>query len=207
MKLKIIKNKKAAIELSIGTIVVIVLAMTMLILGLVLVRSIFTGATDSVDILNEQVKGEITNLFTEEKADIGIKAGSSRLVNVKEGSGKFGVAFGARNPAGDAFDNTATSVIQYEVELSEQGSTCNLNTAKNWFTDPRIEQTGSKYKSSKINFLDGQGDSAYAIIFFDVPDGTSKCSLKVKVATYHRGGGPITTASFTIDVISGGIFS
>ena len=36
-------NKKAAIEMSIGTIVTIVLAMSMLILGMVLVKNIFSG--------------------------------------------------------------------------------------------------------------------------------------------------------------------
>jgi len=35
-------NKKAAIELSIGTIVIVVLVMSMLILGMVLVRNIFS---------------------------------------------------------------------------------------------------------------------------------------------------------------------
>ena len=60
------KNKKAAIELSIGTVVIIVLAMTMLIMGVVLVRNIFSGATSSVDTLNDKVKGEITSLFSEE---------------------------------------------------------------------------------------------------------------------------------------------
>ena len=34
-------EKKGAIELSIGTVVIIVLAMTMLVLGIVLVRNIF----------------------------------------------------------------------------------------------------------------------------------------------------------------------
>ena len=65
MKLTKIKNKKAAIELSIGTVVIIVLAMSMLILGLVLIRNIFTGATESVDQINDNVRSEIIKLFQE----------------------------------------------------------------------------------------------------------------------------------------------
>ena len=49
------KNRDGALELSIGTIVVIVIGMSMLVLGLVLVRTIFTGSTESVKVLNEGV--------------------------------------------------------------------------------------------------------------------------------------------------------
>ena len=51
-KLNLMRKKKAAIELSVGTIVVIVLAMSMLILGLVLIRNIFKGSIDNFDALN-----------------------------------------------------------------------------------------------------------------------------------------------------------
>ena len=44
-------QKRGAMELSIGTIVIIVLAMSMLILGLVLIRTIFTGAKYNIDTI------------------------------------------------------------------------------------------------------------------------------------------------------------
>ncbi len=56
-------NRKAAVELSVSTIVIIVLAMTMLILGLVLVRSIMCGAIGLTGDVNSKVRGEITKLF------------------------------------------------------------------------------------------------------------------------------------------------
>jgi len=56
-------NKKAAMELSIGTIVVIVIAITMLILGIVFVRSVMCGALGLTGDLNSRVKGEINDLF------------------------------------------------------------------------------------------------------------------------------------------------
>ena len=58
------KNKKGAIELSIGTIVIVVLAMSMLILGLMLVRSIFSGSTDAVESINKAVVDQINQIFT-----------------------------------------------------------------------------------------------------------------------------------------------
>ncbi|MBI2449596.1 hypothetical protein HYV49_04845 [Candidatus Pacearchaeota archaeon] len=56
-------QKRGAIELSIGTIVVIVLAMSMLILGIVLVRSILCGAINLTGDVNTNVKKELQNLF------------------------------------------------------------------------------------------------------------------------------------------------
>ena len=56
-------RKKGAMELSIGTIVVIVIAITMLILGIVFVRSVMCGALGLTGDLNNRVKGEINDLF------------------------------------------------------------------------------------------------------------------------------------------------
>ena len=83
--MSLIRNKDGALELSIGTIVVIVIGMSMLILGLVLVRTIFTGSTEAVDVLNEKVQGEIVSLFAAEGSDVVIKLGSDRVVKVKKG--------------------------------------------------------------------------------------------------------------------------
>ncbi len=56
-------RKKGALELSVGTIVVIVLAVTMLILGMVLVRSIMCSAVGLTGEINTKIKGEINKLF------------------------------------------------------------------------------------------------------------------------------------------------
>ncbi len=56
-------NKKGAIELSIGTIVIIVLSLTMLILGMVLVRSIMCGAIGLTTETNTKAKAEINKVF------------------------------------------------------------------------------------------------------------------------------------------------
>src|SRR3989344_8659617 len=111
-------NKKAAIELSIGTVVIIVLAMSMLILGLVLVRNIFTGAIDSVNDLDGKVKGEISNLFTEEGSKIAIRLGSDKTANIKAGKGPQGIGFGAKSPDGDALKGRGD--LKYRLELESK---------------------------------------------------------------------------------------
>lgn len=49
--------------MSMSTVVVIVIAMAFLILGLVLVRNIFTGATGATDLINDNVRAQIEELF------------------------------------------------------------------------------------------------------------------------------------------------
>lgn len=67
---KLSHKKKGAIELSIGTIVVIVLAMSMLILGIVLVRNIMCGSINLVTITEGKVKGEIEKLFQSNQGEV-----------------------------------------------------------------------------------------------------------------------------------------
>ncbi|PIN92202.1 hypothetical protein CO154_01820 [Candidatus Pacearchaeota archaeon CG_4_9_14_3_um_filter_31_7] len=60
-----LSRKKAAFEMSITTIVILVIAMTMLILGIVLIRSIMCGAMGLTQDINEKVRGQINKFFTE----------------------------------------------------------------------------------------------------------------------------------------------
>jgi hypothetical protein len=69
--MKLFRNKKGAIELSIGTIVIIVIAMSMLILGIVLVRQVMCAGINLTDKVTTETESEITNLFG--TSEFGIK--------------------------------------------------------------------------------------------------------------------------------------
>lgn len=90
-------NKKGALELSVGTIVIIVIAMAMLILGLVFVRTIFSGATDSVDVINDNVRAEIDKLFSDNDKKVVVNLPDGQ-VDIKKGN-SFGIVFAVRNTA------------------------------------------------------------------------------------------------------------
>jgi len=102
-------NKKGAIELSMTTVVVIVLAMTMLILGLTLVRTIFTSATNAVKLTDAQVQDQIKKLFVNEEQRSAIYL-TEQKADVKQGE-SFSIAFGIRNLGNDgAFTYTTKPV-------------------------------------------------------------------------------------------------
>ncbi len=79
------RRKKGALELSIGTIVVIVIAITMLILGIVFVRSVMCGAMGLTGELNSKVKGEINKLFGSTGGEVQCLGQSSEPVKIIPG--------------------------------------------------------------------------------------------------------------------------
>jgi len=78
-------NKKAALELSVGTIVIIVIAITMLILGIVFVRSVMCGAIGLTGDMNNRVKGEINKLFGSTGGEVQCLGLSSEPVKIIPG--------------------------------------------------------------------------------------------------------------------------
>ena len=193
-----IKNKKAAIELSIGTIVIIVLAMSMLILGLVLVKNIFSGATDSVDELNDKVQSEIIKLFTEEVADVIVKLGSDNTARIKSGTGSFDVAIGARTLDGSRTDRDR---LKYKLTLDQKGDCIqklNLRATEDLFLTVLNTQN---------SFDKFSGSQAFALIELNIPKGTTVCSQKVFIdVTDTQTNSNVGGSFFKIDIIKSGFF-
>lgn len=118
-------SKRGAIELSMTTVVIIVLAMTMLILGLTLIRTIFTGAKYNVENINEKVKGEINKLFVEEEQRSAVYL-PSNTAKVKQGE-SFGVAFAIKNVG-------AQGSFSYNAKLIQKN--CLRDDPMKWFVLP-----------------------------------------------------------------------
>lgn len=173
-------NKKGAIELSIGTVVIIVLAMTMLILGLVLVRNIFTGATENVDTLNDKVKGEIVNLFSDSGSSIAVKLGGDRTAKIKAGT-DLGIGLGAQPKQGGLAKD-----LKYQLTISSttppSPTECITKLGGQQGFISLFEQPS--LFSSQTLFDEWEGSSAFSIIRINVPDGTPICSQKVQVDVY-----------------------
>ncbi len=188
--------------------------MSMLILGLVLVRNIFTGSISSVDDLNDKVKSEITNLFAEENAKVAIRLGSDRTAKIKANGEPFRIAFGAQSPDGGAI--TKNSDLKYRIELqSKQEGPGNcvdklgVSGATKLFQGVAFDGTG---KTGDISFDEFSGANAFTRISLSIPEGTLLCTQKVFITVYDRRSGSSSTSafggtSFIFDVEEKGIFS
>lgn len=108
-------NRKAAIELSISTIVIIVLAMSMLILGLVLIRTIFTGTTESVKAIDTGVKNEINKLFNEDTNRRLVLYPDSNIIKLRQGESGDGFALSIKNVEQGAGSHVFTYNIIYDT--------------------------------------------------------------------------------------------
>lgn len=106
------RSKRAAMEMSVGTIVTIVLLMSVLVLGIFLVQKVFSSGTNAIDSIDGQVQSEINKLFAEEGKKLVVYP-SSREITLKQGkSGGFG--FSVRNTNQGGEEKTYTYTISVD---------------------------------------------------------------------------------------------
>lgn len=180
-------NKKGALELSIGTIVILVLAMSMLILGLILIRTIFTGAKYNVETMNKKVEAEINKLFVEDQRAVLYLP--NRIAEISQGS-DFGLGFGIQN-------NIATQKFRWQVSIADDNirKKCGVSEreAESWIT------TGG---TGSVEIASGQKYSD--IIRFNIPEAAvsdiSTCIIRYKLEIKKEDGTPFTTEPFDLDI-------
>lgn len=195
------KQKRGAFEMSITTVVILVIAMAMLILGLVLVRNVFKGATTSVDTINEKVRNQIINLFNEEDANVVVKLGGDKVAKIPIGTDSFGIGIGARTLDGSS---TTRERLQYKLSLQSNDDCIKklgAATVKSLFLTP-VEKWN--------NFDEYTADSSFARIVIKVPQGTVTCTQKVyidvKDTKAPKANANIGGTFFQIDIVKKGIF-
>ena len=181
------KNKKAAFEMSITTLVIIVIAVVMLILGLVFVRQIFGTATDSISVIDEQVKNQLKTMFGQEQSYVVIY---NVETSIKPDTESFRIPLAARTQTG----NTVTQDnLQYKISIV--GGDC-LNP-EGWFVYP---QPGTWNNFDSFEF-----DTGYVDLILSVPKGTALCTSVMKMAV-KDGTGEFASKTFTVKIVRGGLF-
>lgn len=169
------KNKKAQMEMSVGTIVTIVLLVTLLILGVVLIKNIFSSAKGVVDLTNEQLRSEINKLFSED-SKISIYPGT-KMVDIKQES-MDGVGIGIKNLVTGTPEGTEFSYKAY-VSDPDLDSKCGVSesTIEKWITVGREAE----------NIPLAPGDSVVRKILFNIPAGAPLCTIHFEVDVTANG--------------------
>ena len=168
MPLFFMRGKSGAIELSIGTIVIIVLAMSMLILGMVLVRNIFSGSSENILQMNDKVKGEINKLFVEDKRTVVYLP--NQIAKIDQNN-DWGVAFGIKN-----LERGSAEVgrFSYDVTVSDPDvrQKCGLGERdiEGWITTGR---------SDSMDIAPGQ--NYYGIVRFLIPANAPLCTVRFHI--------------------------
>jgi len=164
--------------------------MSMLILGLVLVKNIFGGVTDNVNEVNSKVKTEIGNLFSDSrKVVISLSNG---IAKIKQGD-QWGIAFGIKN-------NLNGQIFSWTVSLDDSTITqkcggLTATKASKWIISGG---TGS----ADI----GSGQEEFGLIRVLIPEGSvsdiSNCLVRFKLAVKKADGSAYQTALFDVQVVS-----
>ena len=179
------KTKKAAMEMSVGTIVTIVLLMSVLILGIFLVQKIFSSSADAIDSIDNEVQNQITQLFSEEGKKIAVYP-TSRKVTVKKKDDLKGFAFSVKNLDVESAEFTYNV---YAKDVSKCGST---------FTEERADNYLINYQGS---FELGPGDEMVEqeIVVFDLDELAPPCTI-VYYLEVHQGETPYAGLSIFVTI-------
>lgn len=180
--------KKGAIEMSIGTIVIIVLAMSMLILGMVLVKNIFTGASENVLQMNDKVKDQINKLFVEDKRTVVYLPNQIAKIGQNE---DWGIAFGIKNLARGTAE---VGRFHYEVTVSDPDVRTKCGVGER-----DIESWIKTGRADDMTITPGQ--SYFGIVRFLIPENAPLCTVRFHVDV-TMDNQPYATDFFDVEVLA-----
>ena len=182
------KNRRGAMEMSVGTIVTIVLLVAVLVLGLVLVRTIFTGAVDVTKLTNAQLQTEVNKLFTADQKMVILP--QTDIIQMSRGKAS-GIGIGVRNLLQGNVGTNPT--FDYNVTVSDPQiqKDCGISqeTAQNWI------QGGS---GVNVPMPTGQ-DTQVEKTLFNIPSSAPLCNIKIQVEIIVNGAN-YATSSFFISI-------
>lgn len=178
-------KKKAAMELTMGTMVTIVLLVMVLILGGYFVNKIFFSATGSIDEIDAQVKNEINKLFSEDESRKIVFYPSSRRIELQKGVQGRGFGFSIRNIGEEA------GIFTYSIQAQETSCPNSLSaTAADSFI--ALGKVGS------IQIPAGSIMENPRLVTFKVPETAPPCSIKYSLTMEKDG--QLYGASLDFDV-------
>ncbi len=176
---------KAAMEMSVGTIVTIVLLMSVLVLGIFLVQKIFKTGTTAIDSVDTKIQSEIDNLFATDEGAKFSAIPKERIVTIKKGdSGGFG--FSVTNKLQD------TATFAYEVSLDSVASNCQM-------TETQAENLIVLGKQGERTLGSGQSFDDAVFVRFSIPETAPLCLIDYFVDV-TADGEPYTGFAKTIEI-------
>lgn len=156
-------SKRAAIEMSMTTIVTIVLVVVTLVLALVLIRTIFTSSTSAVEQIDTAIQDQINKLFASEGTSLAVYP-AARQITLKKGDVPKGFAFSVKN------NDVESATFSYNIvatDVTSCGSTFTAERANAFL----LGGTGS-FSLGAGNKLD-----LPILVKFSIPESSPPCTI------------------------------
>lgn len=178
------QNKRAAMEMSVGTIVTIVLLMSVLVLGLFFVQDIFSKGQGALDMTDQELQEQLNDLFDSDKGARVLIYPKSKQIEIRSGE-QDAIGIGVRNLATVESDTS----FEFEVEPYDVSNDCSLTTNDlfDWFylnEAGTIDVPIGEVKSTKTHFR--------------IPENTPLCTGMFKVRVYNSDGNLYDSEEFIV---------
>ena len=157
--------------MSVGTIVTIVLLMSVLVLGLFLVQRVFSSGTSAIDSIDTQVQNEIQKLFSDQGVSLAIYP-NSREITLKAGDTPKGFAFSIRNNDVESHKYKYSVFAQEGFDYSSRcGSTMTRERADSFIL----------LSEGTINLGPGGTLDIPELVRFSIPEVAPPCTMPYKL--------------------------
>lgn len=171
------KNKSGAMEMTVGTIVTIVLLMSALVLGLILTKNVFGSAKGAIDLTDQELTSQIGKAFGSEDKELAFYPTSGELtIKLEE---REAMGFGIKN-----LGTAGTNVFSYKVSVVDDTKCGASYDASKWIYSG----------ASENNMAIPTGKITTAKVFFEIPSGAPICLVTYKVEVY-KGSTPGSAAN------------
>jgi hypothetical protein len=169
-------NRKAQMQMSVGTIVTIVLLMTVLILGLTLTRTIFTSSVENIDAIDDSIKKEINELFDDDNKRTVIVYPTTRSISIGKGS-QGGFGFSIRNLGRENRDSLS-ELYSYKVEFDDSSCGITEGSAQNL-----IILGGA---GNDIEIASGKTLTNPVLVKFDIGESAPLCNIRYNLFVKYQ---------------------
>ncbi len=184
------KSKKGAMEVSMGMLVTIVLVVVALVLGLVLVQTIFRSGTSAVEQIDSAVQDRISKLFTDEGREVVVYPASRDIKLEREDTPK-GFAFSVKNKGIETESYSYEVKVADEEELKDKcGGSFSSEEAENYI----LGRTG------EFSLERGSSLGTPRLVRWDLPETAPPCSIIYNLIV-ERGEGSDKTPVDNIDIL------
>lgn len=205
MQARQLRSKKAALELSMSTIIIIVLGVMFLILGIVLLRGIFGVATKSITNIDDQLSGELRKIFTDGEDSVVIYLNDNNLAKIRAGTTNFGILIAAQTANNLPIDDATK--VQYKLELIPETS---IKSCYKLLGETKTKALFRDSFDTWLDSYDGDGAVSRKIIYLSIPGDTRLCTQQVRVTVIDRTadstGEVLGFKTFSIEILRKGLF-
>jgi hypothetical protein len=179
------KNKKAAIEMSMSTIIILVLGVSMLILGMILIRSIMCAGLQITEDVSTGVKNEVKTLFGADKVGVKCMGEGAQEINIATG-GQRKIICIIKTEEQANYELTATKV--------ESLSGAPTSAVEGWVLSKTWQGT-----------VKPGSDTDADVLLLNIPRDAPKTTLRITTQVKNVKSGAEETITSTIGVVPTGV--